>query len=360
MEVALEDNPVLVTRAYFDRDRAYRFARSFGVTRVRVNVNWAFMLSKAQRHRRTKPQFPAYDFTLLNSLIESAAKRGIRVHLSLTGPAPAWATGNRKVGPYKVNAARYAEWAALMAQHYSGRVDRYSIWNEGNWHSWLAPLKKSPYIYRALYQRGYSAIKRADPNAKVFIGETAPFARKGLSIAPLAWLRRVACVNSHWRRTSSRCPRLKADGYAHHPYDFAHSPSFRYPGDDNVTMGTLPRLTKALDRLSRAGALRYTRSGRMPVYLTEYGYFASGRRALPKRQAAKYLAQAFQIALRNGRVKSMLQYLLVTPPKNKSYAYFNTGVITTRGAKLPAFHALRSFYRKNRGRLKRPGGPIAF
>ena len=83
-----------------------------------------------------------------------------------------------------------------------------------------------------------------------------------------------------------------------------------------MTIGTLSRLTKALDKLSRAGVLRKNGGGRMPVYLTEYGYFASGKRALPTKTRSRYLQQAYTIALKNGRVKSQLQYLLPTLPNN--------------------------------------------
>ena len=65
----------------------------------------------------------------------------------------------------------------------------------------------------------------------------------------------MTCVNARYKRAKS-CPKLKADGYAHHPYDFRHSPSFQYPGADNVTIGTLSRLTKGLDKLRKSGALR--------------------------------------------------------------------------------------------------------
>ena len=37
----------------------------------------------------------------------------------------------------------------------------------------------------------------------------------------------------------------------------------------------------------------------MPVYLTEYGYFASGKRALSPK-TTRYLQQAYSIALKNG------------------------------------------------------------
>ena len=192
----------------------------------------------------------------------------------------------------------------------------------------------------------------------MLIGETSPYGRSGLSTAPLAFLRAVTCVNKKYKRARS-CPKLKADGYAHHPYDFRHAPNFQYPGDDNVTIGTMRRLTKALDKLSRAGVLRKTGGGKLPIYLTEYGYFASGHRALPIRQRTRYLQQAYSIALKNSRVRSQLQYLLVAPPRNSSSAFFNLALLSQTGKKYPQFGALQRWFRANRGKVKRPGSPIA-
>ena len=187
----------------------------------------------------------------------------------------------------------------------------------------------------------------------MLIGETSPYERPGYSTAPLAWLRSVTCVNAKYKRKAS-CPKLKADGYAHHPYDFSHPPAFKYPGADNVTIGTLSRLTKALDKLARSGALRFNGGARMPLYLTEYGYFASGPRALPAKTRSRYLQQAYSIALRNPRVKSQLQYLLTTLPRG-SGSTFNTGLVTQSGERLPQYNALKRWYGANRGKVKRPG-----
>ena len=365
MEIGIQDDAVFVgaSKPYFkNRARAYRFARSLGVTRLRVNLVWAYTLSRRDRHAKRKPkgvasryQLAGYDF-----VIAQAAKYGMRVQLALTGPAPAWATRKRRVGNYKPNSRYFAEFASVAARHFGRRVDRYSIWNEPNWHSWLGPLRSAPTLYRSLYYRGYKAIKAANPKAKVLIGELAPYGRKRLSLAPLSFLRRMACVNSHYRHRKRKCPRLKADGFAHHPYDFRHSPRYRYPGKDNVTIGTLSRLKKALDRLSRAGALRRNGGGRMPLYLTEYGYFATGHRALKKRTAGRYLYGGFKKALASSRVRSMFNYLLVVVPKHRSYAYFNTGLITRHSKKLPVYKYLRKFYRHYRKKLKRPGRAIRF
>ena len=174
------------------------------------------------------------------------------MHLSLTGPAPRWADARSaaiKQAWYKPNAREFGKWVAVVAEHFAGRVDRYSIWNEPNWRTWLGPLKAGPALYRSLYTRGYAAIKEADPRAKVLIGETSPYGRPGLSTAPLAFLRKVDLREQEATGAWAAARALKADGYAHHPYDFRHAPNFQYPGADNVTIGTLSRLTRALDRL---------------------------------------------------------------------------------------------------------------
>jgi hypothetical protein len=358
LEIALQDDTVFLGQRYIDRQRAFRLARALGVTRLRVNAHWAYSMPLPLAKARRKPAQVPWNFLGLDSLVDAAAENGIRVHLSVTGPAPVWASGNRKISGWRPNGRYFGEFAAALAAHFKGRVDRYSIWNEPNWRTWLGPLKNGPALYRSLYQRGYAAIKRADPAAKVLIGETSPSARPGFSTAPIAFLRSLACVNKRWKRVR-RCPVLKADGYAHHPYDLRHAPGYRYPGADNATMGTLSNLTRALDRIARTGALRYNGGGRMPLYLTEFGYLVSGHRSLPSKQRSRYLAQAFQMALKNGRVKSQLHYLLVSPPKNSPGSFFNTGLMRRTGAKYPQYRALQRWYQRNRVRVRRPGAAIS-
>src|SRR5829696_7885324 len=246
MELALQDDGTFVIgKKAVSRTRGLELARAIGVTRLRVNLLWAYTMPTSQYNARNEPATINYNFTQIDQLIDLAAARGIRVHLSLTGPAPRWATARKsppKQAWYKPNAREFGQFAAVVAEHFQGRVDRYSIWNEPNWKTWLGPLNSAAGLYRSLYTRGYAAIKGADSRAKVLIGETSPFQRPGLSTAPLAFLRKVTCVNKRYRRAGS-CPKLKADGYAHHPYDFNHAPGFQYPGPDNVTIGTLRRLT---------------------------------------------------------------------------------------------------------------------
>ncbi len=356
LEVALQDDAVFLQRSYFDREKALTAAQLLGVTRLRVLVIWA-RVPGAQPDSRAHPARPRYDWAAYDELIDAAAKHGIRLQLDLTGPAPAWAAGDHRQGVVRPDARLFGEFAAAAARHFKGRVDRYSIWNEPNYVGWLAPLNREPSLYRALYTSAYAAIKRADPSAAVLIGETAPYAEKGRALAPLAFLRGVTCRTAIYA-PAKRCPPLHADGYAHHPYAFANPPQASYPGSDNVTIGTLGRLTTALDKLARGGALTTPSGQPLDVYLTEFGYFAKGSLAPPPARRARWLEAAFDIAQQNDRVKEMLQYMLVSPPGG---ARFDTSIVAADGTPTPAFRTLAGWVHSNakNGRVGRNPGSLS-
>jgi hypothetical protein len=355
LEVALQDDAVFLQRSYYDRDTALAQAQQLGVTRLRVLVLWA-RVPGADADAQTPPAHPAYDWSGYDSLIDDAAKHGIRVQLDLSGPAPAWAAGNHKQGVVKPDAKLFGQFVSAAVRHFKGRVDRYSIWNEPNYVGWLAPLRSAPSLYRALYIQAYNAIKKNDPSAQVLLGETAPYSEKGRATAPLEWLRGVTCRTAIYA-PAKRCATLRADGYAHHPYEFANPPQAPYPGADNVTVGTLGRLTSALNRLAQAHALANPQGKPLDVYLTEFGYFASGPVAVSPPKRAVYLKTAFDIAARNPRVREMLQYILVAPPPG---VRFDTSLIKPDGKPTLPFTALGKWIHTNakQGRVAPNPGPI--
>jgi hypothetical protein len=332
MEVGLQDDAVFLYQRYYDRNVALEQARELGVTRLRVNVLWS-RVAAAQQRQRLAPAQVIYDWAPYDSIVDAAAAYGIKVQMTVSGPAPAWANGKHRAGvhagAYKPGARLFGQFVNAVALHFKGRVDRYSIWNEPNWPGWLAPYASAPRLYARLYRAGYAAVKSADPNAKVLFGELAPQGRRGKSLAPLVFLRR-ATAHAHFL----------ADGLAHHPYAFNVSPSSHAGGRGDVTMGTLGRLTKLLHRLARAHRLRTPQGGSVPVYLTEFGYFARGPRALPVRRRAAYLRKGFQIALHNPSVREMTQYTLVSPPKGTNW---DTSLVSATGTPSSVFTTLSSW-----------------
>ena len=261
LEIAAQDDEQFLSDHGEIRAAAFAHARALGVSSLRANVSWSRVVD--QPTSRTAPATPLYDFTRFDRLITEAALHGIRVQLTLAGPAPAWATGDHKVGTDRVSPALYAAFTAAVARHFSGRVRAVSIWNEPNWHGLLKPerlcgkvtktkkvkvkvkgknkkvvkrkkvkrkvcVKTSARRYRALYRAAYTSIKRAAPTMPVWIGETNPYVnRRKQSTAPLAWLRQLICVDGVVKGCKGT---LRADGYAHHPYAFDRAPNKKRNG----------------------------------------------------------------------------------------------------------------------------------
>ena len=160
---------------------AYRKLRAMKTSRTRMNLLWGYVVTASQRNLPTKPRDVVYDWAFYDRAIRRARRRGIKVQLTLTGPAPAWATPTRNVdtGYIKPNVRLFKKFVKKVAHRYRRKVDRFAIWNEPNWYKWLGPLKTAPRQYRRLYIAGYKAIKRKAPRARILLGETSPNAPAG-------------------------------------------------------------------------------------------------------------------------------------------------------------------------------------
>jgi hypothetical protein len=214
-----------------------------------------------------------------------------------------------------------------LARHYGSLVSVWSIWNEPNHPAFLQPqwasngTPASPRIYRGLYQAGYAGLQAGGiSQPKVLFGETAPTGfdkvnvrRQGPlhDVAPLLFLRTALCLNGHYVKSRS-CGPLAMTGYAHHAYTIAVPPTFVPRGRDEVMIGAISRLSRALDLAARAHAI----PGHLPMYLTEFGVqsFPNRQLGVPVALQAERDAQAEQIAWSNGRVAAFSQYLLKDDP----------------------------------------------
>jgi hypothetical protein len=315
MEFALQDDAVFVDQRWMARDTALDHAAALRTKRIRVNVLWARALVRGAAGHHVPAAGPVYDFSRIDALQVAAAARGIKLQLTLSGPAPAWATKDHKVSNNAPDARKYGAFVRTVVSHFAGRVDRYAIWNEPNLSAWLSPRPRAASLYRALYSAGYKSAKAADPRAKVLFGELAPVGG-GRVTAPLKFLRDVTCSNAAYR-AARRCASLKSDGFALHPYQFLAAPRIAAGRPDDVPIGALSRLTTALDKLARRKALATPAKRPLDLYLTEFGYLTAGDRAQKPKVRAAWLASAIQLARRNPRVRQLLQYQLVDPPADE-------------------------------------------
>lgn len=344
MELAIQDDATFVTQEYpkVRHAKAFPLIRDLNVTWLRINIGWAGVIGSKAAKAKSKPSTITYDFTSYDTLINAAQAAGVNIEVGLTGAAPAWATGNKKVGPNKPNAKHFREFVQAAVDHLGPHVKRWSIWNEPNHTGWISPLKSQASIYRSLYNQGYSVIKAADPTDQVLIGETAPYAsRKGVATPPLQFLRNL-----------TKSGTLRADGYAHHPYDFKHRPSYKYPGKDNVTLSGLNKLTKLLDSLTSKKKLMTPEGGKLDLYLTEFGYLRSGKQKQSESNRAKYIRQGYDMALKHPRVRQMLHFLLVQPASK--YRFFDTSLVSQSGGRTATYNALRDWAQDHLGDIAAP------
>src|SRR4051794_22433680 len=325
----------------------------FGVTRVRALIYWRDFAPHARSKR--KPAFDAADpnaypagaWFRLDGLFGAAAARGISVQLTLTGPVPRWATRRKRNQVTDPSPKEFQAFATAVGRRYGDRVGVGSIWNEPNHPDFLGPQfvkghATSPALYRKLYLAGQRGL-RASGNGKdaLLFGETAPRGTPR-EVAPLAFLRGALCLDRHYHRRG-HCARVETAGYAHHAYTTRVGPRFRPPDADDVTIGVLSRLTRALDRAARAGR---TRPG-LGIYLPEFGIQSSpAPLAVSLARQSEYLGIAEHIAYVNPRVKSFSQYLLRDDkprkgPRIERYGGFESGLRMSNGRKKPAYDAFR-------------------
>jgi len=303
-----------------------------GVRALRVELSWHDVAPGS--NSATKPAFDAtdpnaYGWGAYDAIVTEAARLHWKVLLTVTSPAPRWATSNKKA-PYvtRPDPKDFQEFMTAVGRHYGAGVT-YSIWNEANHPAFLMPqwnsngTPASPRIYRGLYQAGYTGLQAAISSPTVLFGETAPTGYSKVNVhrehsrallhdvAPLAFLREALCLNSHYRKSGS-CSLLPMSGYAHHAYTIAAGPHYVDPNRDDVAIGTLSRLSNALGKAAAAHAI----PANLPIWLTEFGVQSKPNRFLgvSVAQQAEFDAIAEQIAWSNPRVVAFSQYLLRDDP----------------------------------------------
>jgi Cellulase (glycosyl hydrolase family 5) len=349
------------------RPHAITQLQHLGVHALRVELSWEAVAPAATS--ATKPSFEAtnpasYHWGQYDAVLAEAQRLHWQVLLTVTAPAPRWATSNHQA-PYitRPDPQDFQEFMTAVARHYGSEVSMYSIWNEPNHPAFLMPqwnangTEASARIYRGLYQFGYQGLQAAGiAHPRVLFGETAPVGYdsvKGLlrserakallhPVAPLAFMREALCLNAKYVRSSS-CSELLISGYAHHAYTEASGPSFVPPERDNVTIGSLSRLSHALDLAARAHAI----PANVPIYVTEFGIqsLPNKQEGVPVAKQAEYDAIAEHIAYDNPRVAAFSQYLLKDDPvggKPGSSVHggtvgFQTGLEYASGAAKPLY-----------------------
>jgi hypothetical protein len=369
--------------------------KRLGVDRIHVYMHWADIApDPTSRHRpvfdATNPAaYPAAGWAVYDTIARDAKARGLGLDLALVPPPPGWAAGkgapNPKTQPeWKPSAAMFGQFVQAVGTRYSGhytpsgsskplpRVDFWSIWNEPNLGTQLAPevtphtqIETSPGLYRGLVDAAWSAFAATGHgHDTILIGEIAPAGVTtgvGLfnNMPPLRFLRALYCVGADYkplRGTAARerdCPAtaagsaafakthpglFHATGFADHPYPQGLPPNEPTPNEpDYAELAKIDNLEHTLDTLQRV----YGSDTKFPIWSTEFGYQTTPpdteAGTVSPTKAAMYLNWSEYLTWLDPRLRSYDQYQLVDSPQG----VFATGLETPTGKPKPGYDAYR-------------------
>lgn len=373
--------------------------RGLGADVIKISISWRDLAGGGKPSNPDDPNaYPAGKWAPYDSAVQGAIARGLGVFLNINGPAPDWASKGRG-GTVRPKASEFGHFARAVGTRYSGSfvpaggtvpapapggggnpapcivpplcgsafasqsgalpaVKLWSVWNEPNLPVFLLPQRSStrshypvsPTLYRNLYRAAYGGLAATGHGKDtILLGELLPVGKSSRttrsSIRPLEFLREVACVNRRYHAYKGKsakirgCTKFKAipiSGIAHHPYALAGGPTKRPPSSDDVTIGTLSRLIKVVDRLRARH--RFSGPRRPPLWLTEFGVQTDPPDYLfgaPIKRVPTYLGMAERLAEHNRRVYSYSQYPLVD---DRTTSGFQSGLRFNNGKPKPGIY----------------------
>lgn len=207
-----------------------------------------------------------------------------------------------------------------LLRQWRGQVATVSIGNEPE----LNGMKAC--TYARLYRRAYAMIRREFPKVRVGFGEFSPYDAVKTSDAIMA----------------CKGPRLRADFWAWHAYQFDADPLAPYRKSIGDWLGTwwgigdAGRIKSHLSTRSTRARLS-TRTGRaLPIRITEFSYLVTGRMRISPVQAAAWWPRAVKQARKHA------EQLVVygTGPVHDGSNWGSAALLDSYGRVTPALRAL--------------------
>jgi hypothetical protein len=364
-EVSIIDDQLLLNSSPGQLDADMALFRRLGIDRLRVSAFWN-QIAPAN-FSRTKPAgFDGrdnldgrYTWGPLDRVIAAASRQNLRIMVSISTPAPVWATGDpaRDNPLWKPRPDEFADFSEAVVRRYAPLVDHWGISNEPNQGVWLQPQSDkrglvAPHLYRALVLASYPRIKAIDPTSTALVGELAASGRSGRGatrpIRPLLFLREMACRSARFKPIrSGRCrgfTPIPADAIGHHPYNLLQKPTSKSPNRYDAAIGDGRRLVRAIDRLTRLRAIKSGSGRRLNIFYTEFGYQTSPPdpfAGVSLRQQRLYLQQAAYEAYRTPRVRGLNQFRLtdgaISGTGLRRFQEFQSGLLFRNRKPKPAY-----------------------
>jgi hypothetical protein len=284
-----------------------------GVKLVRFTLRWDEIAPKKPLRQRD-PDDPAYHWGSFGTTLDLLHAHHITALVTIWG-APRWANGGHP--PNWLPRSGFGDFAYAAARRFPW-VRLWTVWNEPNTRRFSQPV--SPLLYtRRLLNPAYALLHRANNANLVAGGVTSPRRTTG-GISPYEFM-----VGMHLFHA-------RLDAYAQNPY----------PGSPDatpftsscawcrtLTMARLPDVSSDVTRLF----------GRIPLWLTEYGYQTNPPDRFlgvaPGVQAT-YVGEAALRVWQQPRVTILIHFLVRDQPNLNGW---QSGFFTVNGTAKPSFRA---------------------
>ena len=334
MWIGFQDDPTFRWRE--DRANMLDEAVDANAGIVRTTVYWS-RIAPRRPSNPANPFDPAYRFDDLDEFVRGAQFRGLETLLTIWG-TPNWANGSKGQNFAPTRMSDITAFARALASRYSGRypgfpyVRFFSVWNEPNLQQFLAPTYNSkgkpvsPFTYAKLYRAAYAASRR---------GARGPGrCRRDVPAGPRPAVPRPGPgLGSRPRRSraplSTSKPRIKFEGYTHHPYSvLGQGPKqkARYP---NVHLTQVPQFSRDLH------------SGSAGPFALDHGVWVrdeAGRATgVTLFQQAAYTRQTFNFLRPIHSVKMLIWFIFRDDPTSTAERALNRN-----DTRKPAFAAFAS------------------
>ena len=201
----------VLDRDYTDYQSYKEYLSPLGMRKMRLQAGWA-------KTEKTKGK---YDFSWLDSIVDDALARGMKVWLEVSYGNPLYKGGGTKYlkGGWPVSEQgkkAWDRWVEALARHYKGRVEEWEIWNEPDVNREMGKDHKS---IAELNIRTAEIIKKVDPDARI-------------AALALALIKDTSLADSCMAEFKRRGKLGLFDWVSYHQY--VYRPEDMYPMADNL------------------------------------------------------------------------------------------------------------------------------
>jgi len=295
--------------------KAAGMAKDIGVKWSREEFSWGII----------QPEEGKWDYSRYDAAVEAAYAHGISLFGLLDYCAP-WAStapeGAEKPWLWLPRLEPWQEYVRATVSRYKDKVKYWEIWNEPNISGFWQP-KPDPDEYFSLLQASYSAIKQADPSAKVI----------GICSA--------ATDFDFIERVLKKGGGKYMDIISVHPY--------RYPATPEGT-GFLGEMEKLHSLLQRYGL-------NIPIWITEIGW-PTHAKGVSEDVQAKMLVRTYIIAIGSKLVDKVFWYDFRDDGTDPADPEQNFGIIKRDFTPKKAYNAYRVMTQLLEGKV--PQGKLDF